>query len=499
MRITGLITVLAMLTGAFSDISAAAPKRVVVCDYDRDPVALDPFFTLSEKKYTLIQQIFEGLVRFDAAGRIVPALAESWEQIDPLRLRFHLRQGVVFHNGEPFDAGSIKYTLDHLLDPSVGAAAGGMLSSIEKVEVVSPYVVDVVTRFPDSVLLRRLAGIIFFVPPAYYQRVGGAVFGKNPVGTGAFELESWETGKQLVLRANKRYWAPGLPRIDQLVFRFIASPEQQVEELLKGSVDIIMDLPGTATLRVGKSRTAGVIKKESLYTVGGHFNTQKPPLNDILVRQAMNYALDKSKFIRYDLLGNGEPVATMSAPGEFGYNEELQPYPFAPAKAKELLKKAGVKLPLTVKTFIVPFVERAAKIAKEQLAAVGIILDIQMMPEGDALAAFKREDWDMGVTTLPSPFVHVAFAQSLLFYSHSPYTLNKDPLFDKMFDEASSAVDPSESERKFRELERFVHEQALGLFLYRRTKTYGVSRKVKFTPYITGMPYFMDAVAVEGK
>ena len=498
MKIAGLLIAFALLGGPATG-HGAEPKRVVVCDYDRDPGGLDPFFELSEKKHTLIQQIFEGLVRYDADGEVVPALATSWEQTDPLHLRFHLREGVEFQNGEPFDAASVKYTLDRFIDPSVGSPTGGLLSSIEKVVIVSSSVVDVVTRFPDAVLLRRLAGLVTFVPPAYYQQAGSEAFGKKPVGTGAFELESWEPGRRMVLRANKRYWARGLPRIDQLVFRFITSPEEQVSELLKGKVDIVTELPGTATLKVKGNPSTTVIKKESLYTVGGHFNTQKPPFSDLRVRQAVNYAINKPELIRYDLLGNGEPAATMSAPGEVGYNTELQPYPYDPAKARALLKAAGVKLPLTVKTFIVPFVERAAKIVKKQLAEVGIVLDLHVRPEAEAVQALKNEEWGLSFTTLPCPLVHVAFAQALLFYSRSPYSLNKDPLFDKQFEEASGATDPADSVKKFQALDKFVHDEALGLFLYRRTKTYGVSRKVKFTPYITGMAYFMDAVSLEEK
>ena len=499
MKSAGFLIAVVLLCGAAAGLGAVEPKRIVVCDYDRDPGGLDPFFELSEKKHTLIQQIFEGLVRFDANGEVVPALATSWEQADPLRLRFHLREGVAFQNGAPFDAASVKYTLDRFIDPSVGAPAGGMLSSIEKVEIVSPFVVDVVTRFPDGVLLRRLAGLVTFVPPAYYQQAGSEAFGKKPVGTGAFELESWEPGKKIVLKANQHYWGPGLPRIDQLVFRFISSPEEQVSELLKGNVDIVMELPGTSTLQVKGNPGTTVIKKDSLYTVGGHFNTLKPPFNDLRVRQALNYAINKPELIRYDLLGNGEPAATMSAPGEVGYNNELQPYPYDPGKARALLKASGVKLPLTVKVFLVPFVERPAKIVKKQLAAIGIILDLHVMPEGEAVKAFKSEAWDLSFTTLPCPLVHVAFAQALLFYSRSPYSLNKDPRFDKQFEEASGATDPAESVKKFQALDKFVHDEALGLFLYRRTKTYGVSRRVKFSPYITGMPYFMDAAELEAK
>ncbi len=135
MRLRGAMAVILVgisLTESRSVLAGNEPRkirRIVVCDDNRDPVTLDPFYELSEKKHTLIQQIMEGLVRFDANAQVVPVLAERWEQVDPRHLRFFLRKNVKFHNGEPFDAESVRFTLQHFIDPATHSPVSGLLSS----------------------------------------------------------------------------------------------------------------------------------------------------------------------------------------------------------------------------------------------------------------------------------------------------------------------------------------------------------------------------------
>ena len=164
-----------------------------------------------------------------------------------------------------------------------------------------------------------------------------------------------------------------------------------------------------------------------------------------------------------------------------------------------LFRSAGIKTPIKVDFFLVPFVERPAKIAKKQLEAVGFDVQLHVFPEGEAVAAFKKGTWNLGMSTFPSPTAHVSFSQGLLFHSKSYFSMHHDPAFDRAFEEDTMILDPKESEAAFKVLERQVHEEALGLFLYQRIKTYGVRRRVKFRPYLTGMPHFVDAVTLSDR
>lgn len=467
-------------------------KRVVVCDDTQDPFTMDPFLELTEKNHTLLQQMMEGLVRFDADARVIPALAESWERLDPLRIRFHLRKGVEFHNGEIFDAESIRFSIAKFADPAGSYPGKALVSSIERADVIDPYTVDVVTRYPDGILLRRLAGLIFAVPPKYYQEVGSAGFSKRPIGTGPFKFHEHNVGKEIILKANKRYWNKGWPKFEELVFRFVPL-DGQFEALMAGKTDILMDLPGTMTLRTVDNPATMVVKKESLYTVAGHFNTSAGPLADVRVRQAINFAVNKDELIRYDLMANGQVVPSISVPGQIGHNPSLKPYSYNIARAKELLQEANVKTPIKLNVITVAFGQRVAKIIAKQLEQIGVEVDLKIFADAEIADAFKNQKWDLGIAVLPSPIAHLEFPLGLLFFSQSPYSLHKDPVFDKMLQEAVVTLDPLEQDKKFQILDKWVHDQALGIFTYQRLKTYGVNRRVKFVPYSTGMPHFVDS------
>lgn len=465
-------------------------RRVVVSDDTKEPLTLDPFVEFAEKNHTILQQVLEGLVRFDPDGNIVPALAESWEQTTPLRLRFHLRPGVLFHDGEPFDARAVRFSLEKYVDPATGYPGRGFFSSVERVEIVDPLTVDVVTRQPDGVLLRRLAGLITMVPPAYYARVGGAEFSRRPLGTGPFKFDHWASGQEIVLTANRDYWEKGLPKIDELAFRFIPA-QDQVAALLSGAVDLVMEIPGTATLQVKSNPDTTVLKKETLYTVGASFNVARGPLSDVRFRRALNLAVNRAELIRYDLLGNGKLVSTLSLPGQVGHDPDLVPYPYDPKQAKELLRQIGVKTPVHLKTILrLPQGNRTARILAKQLEEVGIILHMETGAESDLFRKFREQDWDVGIAGMPDPTAHASFIQSILLYSKSPYSFFKSDEYDRLLEDFTSTLSLTEQEAKGRALDRYIHSQALSLFTYQRLQTYGLDRRLVFTPYMTGMPYF---------
>ncbi|MCX5792460.1 MAG: ABC transporter substrate-binding protein, partial [Elusimicrobia bacterium] len=130
-------------------IGLAHGRGLTVCDDVSDPMTLDPQKQFSEKNHTICQQIFDGLLRFDPDGKIEPALAVSWERIDDTRMRFKLREGVFFHNGEPFDSEAVKFSIERYLDPRTGFPALGFIDSIARVEIVDKYTADIVTKNPD--------------------------------------------------------------------------------------------------------------------------------------------------------------------------------------------------------------------------------------------------------------------------------------------------------------------------------------------------------------
>jgi peptide/nickel transport system substrate-binding protein len=470
---------------------SSAPVVLSVCDDVHDPLTLDPHKEFAEKNHTLLQQMYEGLVRFDAQGRIEPALAVSWQRRDPLRMRFQLRREVQFHNGEPFNAEAVRFTIARYLDPKTGFPALGFINSLDKVEIIDEHTVDIITKFPDGLLLNRLAGFILVVPPRYLADKGDEALAKYPVGTGPFRFARWERGRGVFMTRYASYWDSKRPKVDQLVFKFIAA-EDQLEALKSGEIDIATELPGTQTTAAMRSGSLKVIKAPSFYTVTGSLNTNRPPLNDKRVRQALNLALNKDDLIRYDLLGNGRTIATVTMAGEEGHNADLKPYPYSPSEAKRLLKEAGFPSGFTLRALVKIQGERAAKIIEEQLARIGVKLDVHLVTDAEVVQTLIGGRWDVFIAGCPDPMAHSYFIQSIYLYGRSPYRVAQNPAYDALLEAMVATLDDERRREMAFELDRYIHDEALLLFLYQRIKTYGVRKGVEFAPSITGMPYFFD-------
>lgn len=472
--------------------AAVSTTTLVVCDDVQDPPSLNPFQIFSEKTLTLLQQTLEGLVRFDPNGKVEPALAESWERVDGLTMRFHLRKGVRFHDGEIFDARSVKFSLEKYVAPETRYPGLGFVETISSVRIVDDYTVDVITSRPDGLLINRLAAWAHIVPWKYYQKVGGEGFARHPVGTGPFQFETWKKGKRVEFPANRGYWMKGFPRVDRLVFAFVAA-DAQLAALQSGEIDLTTELPGTFTTKVAQTGAIKVLKLPSFYAVSGSFNINQGPLKSRMVRQALNYGVNRPELIRYDLLGNGREIATVTMEGEEGHNELLRPYPYDSSKALKQLKEAGFPDGFTLKVLVKVQGLRTARIIAKQLERIGVKLDLHPFPDAEILDALKRESWDMIMAGCPDPMSHSFFIQSIFLFSKSPYSLASSGEYDARLNRMVATLNDAERKEIGRELDRYVHDEALMLFLYQRIKIYGVRKGVSFSPSITGMPYFYDA------
>ncbi len=469
---------------------ARAASTLTVCDDVVEPISLDPLREFSEKYYTLTQQIFDSLVRLSPGGTIEPSLATSWRRSGDRAMDFTLRKGVQFHDGEPLTPAAVKFSIEKLIDPKSGFPGAGFLNSIESVEVVDADTVRIKTRYPDGILLHRLAGLVPILPPQYIAQRGLGYFGSHPIGTGTFRFVSWDhERKQIVLEANRNHWLSGEIKFDRLIFRFIPAA-RQVDELLAGRVDIVTELPGTDTLKVMKSGSASVIKKETFYTAASSLNTKTGPLADKRVRQALNYAVNKEHLVRYDLRGNGRPLASLTMAGELGHDPSLRPYPYDLNKARRLLAEAGYSKGFRLKALVKIQGIRTMNIIAKQLMKVGVDVAITTTTDTEAVRDMGKENWDWIFAGCPDPIGHSFFIQFIFLSSLSPFSVTKDRTYDALLAKMVGATDLSKQTDLGKQLDRYVHDEALSLFTYQRVKTYGVRKGVRFTPSVTGMPYF---------
>jgi len=171
-------------------------------------------------------------------GKLVPELAVSWRSVDPLTWQFKLRQGVKFHNGEPFNAEAVKFTVDRLITKGVHQVYGGF-STIERADVVDANTINIVTSKPDPILVKRFAGYGGqMLPPQYLKQVDWKTFGTKPVGTGPYKFVEWVKDDRVVLEANPAYWR-GAPKIKKVIWRPIPDNFARVAALTRGEARII--------------------------------------------------------------------------------------------------------------------------------------------------------------------------------------------------------------------------------------------------------------------
>ncbi|MBI4619453.1 MAG: hypothetical protein HY739_04740 [Desulfobacterales bacterium] len=483
------ILMFATLLVFLGGVSLGSSKgTLVICDDVQDPITIDPFKEFTEKAHTIIQQMFDGLLRFTPEGELEPALAVDWKRLDDLTVQFRLQKGVKFHNGESFKAESVKYSIDKFIDPKTRFPGWPLVSTIDRVDVIDDYTVNVVTKIPDGILLHRLAGLVTIVSKRYYEEVGERGFEKHPIGTGAFRFVSWDKGDRIVMEANDDYWMKGYPKVKRLIFKFVPA-EKQVEMLLKGDLDIVTEVPGTYTLKLMRDKGTKIVKKETLYIIVGLFNNTKKPLIDKRVRQALNYALDREKLIKYEAKGNGREIATITMPGEFGHNPHLKPYPYDIQKAKKLLAEAGYPNGFKLDVLVLSPARRAASVIASQLRRVDVKLNLEFTTHKLVVNDLARKDWDIFIGATPDPMCHSYFVHAIVGYSKSPFHLVKNNEYDKLLEGMASTLDLNKQRELAYQLDEFLYHEALCLFIYQKVRTYGLRRNIDFVPYVSGMHY----------
>lgn len=465
------------LGGGCPDMARSQMLRIV--DSSIDPMTLHPHRSFDPNSDLIISQIYEGLIDFDAEGRLIPRLATRWKKISQTRWRFWLRKGVVFHDGEPFNAFSVRDSLNEQLNGRRKAPNAWLFHDDMRAEVVSPYVVDLVTRLPDARLPYTLPMFFKIVPSMYAGSLDNDILEHEPVGTGPYRFVEWKRGRYIELVANPDYWKPGLPRIKQLKFLFIKQDEQ-IAALLEGQVDLVTKLAGKDTLKVMQAPDTKVQKRHVAAAFWVAMKNHDSPFSLQKVRQAMNYAVNKRHLIQYVAKGNSLQIPSMNNPMEIGFNPNLQPYPFDPQKARQLLQEAGYGDGFRVRVLASEDTKHMVYALKAQLHMVGVDLDIEVVPREaylrqtliPKLARGKPSfDGDMVVWLTPNPTMNAFFSPAVIFYSGSPYSIMHDAAFDRLYRDFVQSADPEAIRARIYRLQAYMFDQAFGIYTAQRVRT----------------------------
>jgi peptide/nickel transport system substrate-binding protein len=327
----------AVFTGSRVSLAWAQGPELVV-GMSLDPGHLDPRVEAGVPGWSIFSHMFDGLVFRDERTNPIPWLVTKWEQVSPTVLRWHLRKGVKFHNGEDFTAESVKFSLEQYSAPTSRSPWKTRIGVIREYRIADPHTIDLVTERPNRPLLRNSTSAMALSPRAFREL--GDRFPTNPVGTGAMKFVEYRPGQHVVMQAHPGYWGKK-PAFSQMRFRFIPENGTRLAALEAGEVMAVNNVPPDQIPRLRANPNLQVVTSLTNRVTFIALRTDRKPFNDKRVRQALNYAVDREALSK-GIMGGMAPIAKAPLPdGVFGAHPGLPPYPYDPERAKKLLAEAG--------------------------------------------------------------------------------------------------------------------------------------------------------------
>jgi peptide/nickel transport system substrate-binding protein len=460
--------------------SALAQGKTLTIAVTNTVNTFDPHMTASVgTDLSVLSHIYPSLVLRGPDMKIAPALATEWVSVDDLTWRIKLRPDATFNNDEKIDAEAVKWNFDRVRDPAVNARISAWFSLISDVKVISPTELEIKTKSPFPALISQLS-MFMLLPPKWAAEHKPAT---ETTSGGPYMISSVKPGESITLDVNPKYWGTKAD-FDHVVVRVIPDAASRVAALLAGEVDFINAIPTTEVQRVKDSGAAQAGAVPSTRTVFIKFNTQKPPLNNKLLRQALNYAVDKEGIVKAIFNDQAEiAYCQVMSKDYFGFNPALKPYAYDPDKATELLEKAGgppaQPIELDVPTGVYLNGEEVVQAVASQLEEIGVktrIVEMQFSAYMDKYLKTK----DLGRLSLLSQAWPTIDADGLLtlFAPGNMYAYWDNQDFGKLLTEGRSTMDPAKREAAYKKATELMCDEAPALFLYTQPTTYGLSKRI---------------------
>jgi peptide/nickel transport system substrate-binding protein len=494
----GVAVLAAMLAvpGAGLGAPAAVLPEITVIQAE-DTNTLDAQMDWTVISRNIYMNVFGYLTFQDERMRQIPDHAERWERTDDRTMRFHLRRGVRFHNGEPVNAAAVKFSLDRILNPASRSPWIAAINFVESVNVVDEFTVDVRSQFPYPILVHEV-GRMPLIPPRYFQEVGPARFAQQPVGSGPFMFREWVRGERMVFERYPNYWR-GQANIQRLIYKTVPEAFTRVAELLAGRADLVVKVPPDLVEQVNRSGRARIVDVQSIQNVQIQFNHFWAPLSDRRVRQAIAHAIDVDGLIKHVLKGRARRTHGVFSPLVFGAKTNMRGYPYSPDQARELLQRAnlpaGTVIPLNYGVGRIPQDSEIVQAIAGDLAKVGLRVEVRPQEWGAFFAARQRGNMPgmqilTSTATLGDPDQILKFNDSRrqpLYYHH--------PALDDVIEQQRIRLDPKERLPHILKLQDMIMADVGWLALFDLDLLYGVSNRLDWQPRANELIWLWPAKA----
>jgi peptide/nickel transport system substrate-binding protein len=492
----------AVLLSAVLALSTATTQTTLRIGIDVDPINLDPAQMSHMEAHRFVALLYPSLLRYDENLRLVPHLVESYEVIDDRTYEFTLRQDVQFHHGRPVTAEDVKYSIERILDPEVPSPEAFELEPIASIEVINDYTLRIVTGEPFAPILHGLAFGMGVHPQEMVEEWGDLRFQAS--GTGPFRLVEYIPDSLVVFERAEGYFGPE-PQLDRVEYHIMPDATARATALRAGDLDVARfdDPRAVIPLRGDPNLTVEYVGTPR--NLHYHLNNRREPFDDPRVRLAISCALDREEIAELVFLGDAVPSGPIPpSMGDWALPvEEMPCYTRDLDRARELLTEAGYPDGFSstmIGSTRFPIDIEVGQVMREQLAEVGINMDIQQVEWGDMLDMWiTRHDYD---TLLITSFTGRDPDANFYRRFHSESERNAvgyvNPEVDELMERGRTTVDPEERHEVYRQLQLIITEESPKVFVV-EYPYYEVYRDTvqNWVTHPMGIHYHLDQADVE--
>lgn len=448
--------------GALLGAAPALAETSIIIGLQQEPTSLDPTADATASIDGMLEtNVYESLTTVDESGEVLPALAKSWEiSEDGLTYTFKLEEGVTYHDGTTFDSADVVYAFTRAMAEGSTNPSKGIFKPIASVTAVDPSTVEIKLTEKDAFFLFNLAQ----GDAAIVAEESADANNTTPIGTGPFKFDSWTRGDKLVLVKNPDWRDAADVSLDKVTFRFIADAAAASAAMMAEEVDAF---PGFPAPELMPQFEADPRFKTEIGSTEGEvilaMNNSKPPFNDLKVRQAVSYAINRDEIIDGAMYGMAVPIGSFYPPHGPAYEDLTGTYPHDTAKAKELFTEAGVEgTTMTLRVPPFPYAMRSAEIIQAELSAAGIDAKVENVEWGFWLEeVYKKKNYDMTIIAHTSPNDMGNFAKGPdYFYGYD------NPEFTALWDSIRTESDPEKRNALLKKGQEELAQQAVHGFLF---------------------------------
>jgi peptide/nickel transport system substrate-binding protein len=477
-----------------SDSSDAAPieNASITLASTAITTTLDPHAALSSVGRTYSKQVFDQLVTFDAAGKLIPGLATEWKRVNDTTMEFTLREDVEFSTGNAFSADDIKANVDRVLNGGpTYAVIKGRLGSIKSAKVVSPTVVQVITENPDAILLNRMT-LFDIVDPSTFKDAA-----TKAAGTGPFKVTSYSPAEKIDMTRVDDAWRAS-KNVEKVTLQAIPNPSTLASALKTNAVDVAFGISADIARQLEGSNFSTISKPAGSSAITSLIADAEPKLADVNVRKAINLAINREEFVDAALGGYGKPNGSqLLQPGYFGYDESIEGFAYDPDEAKKLIAAAGaegLKLPIATTAL---FKQQAETVAG-YLNAVGFKSEV-VVQELSAFIPTLLQKSKYPLLYWQTDYYDLRDISSVVrFGPTAPGQQAQIPVneYQDLFVSQQSELDETKREASIKQMANILQDEAAVTFLAWPDNIYTTAPRIKDLPLSGDSLVRVEAVVV---